>query len=349
MESVNRILISRMKYIGDIVLTTPIVRAVRERYSDAFIAYLGDKEAVSLLERNPHLNEIIPYDFSRPTLIEQPRVMWLLYKRKFDAVVDLFSNPRSALLMYASGAPVRIGKDVKGRGKLYTRRVHDDGKSKTAIQFNYQYMKPLGVEPTHFRTEIFLTEEEKREARIFLKWQEVDVDKPIVGLHPGATWPAKMWQAEKFAELANRLVDRLGVQVVITQGPKEQSLIEEIKKRVAWRVKFLGALPLRQLAAVLSQLSVYVANDSGPMHIAVAVGTKTIGIFGLGEENIWFPYTPPYYDEATGHIALRKDVPCHPCHLDYCNRGGEDYMECMKRLGVEEVLEEVRKRIDNLC
>ena len=80
------------------------------------------------------------------------------------------------------------------------------------------------------------------------------------------------------------------------------------------------------------------------MHISVAVGTKTIGIFGPGEENIWFPYVPPYYD-GSDHVALRKDVPCQPCHLDFCNRKEDEYMECMKLLSVEEVFEEIRNRL----
>ncbi|HZY09621.1 MAG TPA: glycosyltransferase family 9 protein, partial [Bacteroidota bacterium] len=120
MPSYNRILISRMKFIGDVVLTTPIIRAVREKYPDAYIAYLGDKLAVSLLENNPYLDEIIPFDFSKPTFLEQSRVMLRLRKRRFDVFVDLFSNPRTALLARASSASIRIGKDVKGRGKLYT-------------------------------------------------------------------------------------------------------------------------------------------------------------------------------------------------------------------------------------
>jgi heptosyltransferase-2 len=104
-------------------------------------------------------------------------------------------------------------------------------------------------------------------------------------------------------------------------------------------------MKLRQLAAIISQCSVYVSNDAAPMHISVAVGTKTIGIFGPGEENIWFPYLPPYYDTSAGHLALRKNVPCHPCHLDFCNREGNGFMECMKLLSVKEVFEEVKKRI----
>ena len=334
-----------MKFIGDIVLTTPVIRAVRERYPNAHIAYLGEKGGVSLLEHNPHLNEILPYDFTKPDIIEQPRMMFALRRRKFDVFIDLFSNPRSAFLAYASGAPIRIGKDVRGRGNLYTHRIGDDGKPKTAVEFHYQYVRPIGVEPNRFRTEIFLTDAEIREAKIFLKWQDIDPERPIIGLHPGATWPAKMWQKESFADLIDLLNAKLGAQVVVTQGPNDKELISQISSLAVGKVTFLNPLPLRQLAAVISQFNVYVANDSGPMHIAVAVGTKTIGIFGPGEENIWFPYIPPYYDPAAGHIAMRHDVHCHPCHLDFCNRQGAEFMECMKLLTVKEVFEEVRKRV----
>ena len=345
MQRIERILISLMKFIGDVVLTTPVIRALREQFSSAHIAYLADKQAVSLLEGNPCLNELIPFDFSKPGLLEQARVIRRLRKGKFDVFIDLFCNPRTALLARASGAPVRIGKEVRGRGRLYTHRILDDGKPKTAVEYHYQYVKPLGVEPSHRRTEIFLSEEEKREAGIYLKWQDIDPDKTIVGLHPGATWPAKMWPAERFAALIDLMKAKLDVQVVVTQGPADAPIIEKISRQAVGNAVYLKVLPLRQLAAVLSSFGVYVANDSGPMHIAAAIGTKTIGIFGPGEEDIWFPYTPPYYDASAGHIALRKDVPCHPCHLDYCNREGGGYMECMKLLGVKEVFEEIRKRL----
>jgi ADP-heptose:LPS heptosyltransferase len=340
MPSINRILISRMKFIGDVVLTTPVIRSVREKFPSAYIAFLGDKQAVSLLEHNPCIDEIIPFDFSRATIIEQPRVMLQLRKRKFDVFVDLFSNPRTAILARASGAAMRVGKEVGGRGKLYTHRIRDDGHSKSAIEFHYQYVRPLGVEPVHWKTEIFLTDDEKREAKNYLKWQDLDLEKPIVGLHPGATWPAKRWQWENFAGLVDLLRAKLNVNVVLTQGPKEQEIVENISRRATANVLALPLMNLRQLAAVISQFAVYVSNDAAPMHIGPAVGTKTIGIFGPGEEDIWFPY-----DRAEGHSALRRNVACHPCHLDFCNRGNEGYMECMKLLSVKDVFEEVRKML----
>jgi len=336
----SRILLTRIKFIGDVVLTTPVVRAVREKFPDAYIAYLGDKKSVSLLDNNPSLNEIIPFDFSRPTLFEQPRIAWLLRKRKFDVVVDLFSNPRSALLSYLSGAPVRIGKDVKGRGNLYTHRIRDDGGMKSAIAFHYQYVRPLGVEPTYWRTEIFLTDEEKREAGIFLRWQEVDGTKPIVALHPGATWPNKMWLKEYFAELIDRLSIRLNAAVILSLGPEDASLGEYFARRCFGRIRILPVLPLRQLAAVLSQCRAFVTNDCGPMHIAVAVGTPTVGIFGPEPEEVWFPYS-----ESEGHRAIRKNIWCSPCRTTKCFRGADDYLECMKLVTVSEVYEAVASRI----
>lgn len=329
-----------MKFIGDVVLTTPVIRAVREKFPSAYIAFLGDKQAVSLLEHNPYIDEIIPFDFSRPTVVEQPRVIWRLRKRKFDVFVDLFSNPRTALLARASGAPMRIGKAVGGRGKLYTHQVRDNGQSKPAIAFHYQYVSPLGVEPVHWKTQIFLTEDENREAGNYLKWQGVDPAKPIVGLHPGATWPAKRWEWEKFSDLVDLLRAKLNVNVVLTQGPKERELVEKISHRAAANLLVLPLMNLRQLAAVISQFAAYVSNDAAPMHIGPAVGTKTIGIFGPGEDDIWFPY-----NREEGHSALRRNVSCHPCHLDFCNREREEYMECMKLLSVQDVFEEVRKRV----
>jgi lipopolysaccharide heptosyltransferase II len=334
-----------MKFIGDVVLTTPVIRAVRDRYPGAYIAFLGDKQAVSLLENNPSLNEILPYDFSKPDIIEQTRMIFALRKRRFDVFIDLFSNPRTALLAYMSGARIRIGKDVKGRGNFYTHRIGDDGKKKTAIEFHYRYVAPIDVAPKFRETQIFLTDLELRETKIFLKQQDIDFDRPIVGLHPGATWPAKMWPKESFADLVDLLNAKPGVQVVLTQGPNDKELVAEISKKTAGKITILNPLPLRQLAAVIALMKVYVANDSGPMHISAAVGTKTIGIFGPGEDDIWFPYIPPYYDSSAGHIALRKNVPCHPCHLDFCNRTGAEYMECMKTLSVQEVFDEVAKRV----
>jgi lipopolysaccharide heptosyltransferase II len=312
---------------------------MREAYPEAHIAYLAEREAASLLEHNPHLDEIIPYD-SKKNVLSQLLFYRRLRNRKFDLAIDFFGNPRTALLAYATGARVRVGLDGRTRSGLYTHRIKDDANPKTAIQFYFQFLQALGVKPGSTRTEIFLTEDERREARIFLQWNGVDIARPIVVLHPGASWPAKVWPPDRFAQLADQVIARLGAQIVLTKGPKDHQIVSDVSRRCVGNVKVLDALPLRQLAAILSHARVCVANDSGPMHIAVAVGTKTIGIFGPGEENIWFPY-----DSSAGHIALRRDVWCHPCHLDFCDKQGDEYMKCMSLLEIDEVFRAVEGRL----
>ncbi len=341
----HRILLTRLKFIGDIVLTTPLIHTLRDRFPKAYIAYLGDKSGVSLLEQNPYLDEIFSIDFSRNTVFQQMGLFYRLNRKKFDLVVDLFCNPRSALLSYATQASVRVGGDLPGRGKLYTVRIKDDGVPKSAVEFHYQSLKAAGIDAKYFAPEIFLTADEKKESSRYLEWQGIDFARPIVALHPGGSWPAKLWPAERFADLADSLIAKTHAQIILTKGPKDTDAAGKVERAAVGGVLSLPVLPLRQLAAILSLCSVYVANDSGPMHIAAAVGTPTVGLFGPGEENIWFPYTSAFPGGSSKNIALRKDVPCHPCHLDVCNRTGNGYMECMNLLSVNEVFHAVRERI----
>lgn len=341
----HRILLTRLKFIGDIVLTTPLIRTIRERFPSAYIAYLGDAQAVSLLQGNPYLDEVIPFDFTRIAAIQQARLFFLLNRRHFDLAIDLFSNPRSALLSFATGARVRVGGDFRWRGKLYTVRIRDDGAPKSAIAFHYQSLTAVGIQPKYYQPEIFLSEDEKREARRYLEWQGIDLSSPLIGLHSGGTWPAKLWPAERFADLADLLSAKVHAQILLTKGPKDGDVASKVENGSVGKVLSLPVLPLRQLAAMISVCSVFVSNDSGPMHIGPAVGTPTVGLFGPGEEEIWFPYTESFPGGSSRHAALRQNVPCHPCHLNVCNREGEGYMECMKLLAVKEVFDAVHKRL----
>ncbi len=340
MKNVRKILLTRMKYIGDVVLTTPVIRSLREAYPQAHIAYLGDAKAVSLLQNNPYLNEIIPYDFSKDGAWNQLKMYVTMFAAGYDLTIDLYSNPRSALLTFATRAPVRIGGDTRGRGALYTIKIRDDGKLKSAITHHYQSLAPLGIVPKNYPTEIFLTEEEKSAAASILHSCGVPTGKKIVALHPGATWPNKVWLKEHFAALIDQLVRETDCEIVLSPGPNDGALMEYLRSGHASRVHALPLLPVRTLAALIAHCSVFVSNDSGPMHIGVAVGTKTIGIFGPEPVEIWFPY-----DRNAGHLPMFTPLPCSPCRTTRCHRSDEGFMECMKLITPDMMFAVVKERL----
>ncbi len=335
----SKILITRLRFIGDVILTTPVIRAVRQNFPNSHIAYLADKNALTLLENNPYLDELIPFDFNW-NLKEQISFFKKLREKKFDIVIDLFGNPRSAIITFLSRAKIRIGGEFGWRKFLYTHTIPRTNERKNAIKFHFDYLKPLGIEASDFKTEIFLLKEEIDWGKNYLKGKGLDPDEEIiVGLHPGATWPAKMWLKENFAKLADQIVSNFKTKIAITHSESETKLAYEVYNLTSKKdIVVLDALNLRQLASVIANFDFYISNDCGPMHISVAVGTKTIGLFGPGEEDIWFPYP-----ESEGHKALRVDVECHPCHLNFCDKTGENYMKCMKLLTVEIVFNEFSK------
>jgi ADP-heptose:LPS heptosyltransferase len=198
----KKILITRLRFIGDIILTTPLIQTVKERYPNSFIAYLGEKDSVELLKNNPYIDKIIGLDFSLP-LFQYIKFILDLRKEKFDIVIDLFGNPRSAILSFLSGAGIRIGGDFKGRGKLFTHRIKNSSEKQNAIEYHLNFVKTFGILPTTYHPEIFLKDEEISSAKNFLQAEGIDLNKKVIGIYPGATWPAKKWFPEKFAELAD--------------------------------------------------------------------------------------------------------------------------------------------------
>jgi heptosyltransferase-3 len=145
LKNYTRILITRLRFIGDVVLTTPVIRVVRENFPHAYIAYLADKDAITLLENNPYLDELIPFDFNWG-IFEQGKFILMLRAKKFDLVIDLFGNPRSAILSFLSGAKTRIGGAFGWRKFLYTNPIPRTNERKNAIQFHLDYLKPLGID-----------------------------------------------------------------------------------------------------------------------------------------------------------------------------------------------------------
>lgn len=329
-ERIEGILVSRLRFMGDIILTTPLLAALRGRFPEAEIGYLAEEPYIRLLEGHPHVDRL--YALRRGDDRGQLRLLRELRRRRWDVAIDLFGNPRSALVLYMSGARWRIGGDFRGRGLLYTHRMPDPGRRMSAVAFHLRYLEPLGIPAGRpAPTRIALAASEQESARAWLRARGYDLERPIIGVHPGATWPAKRWFPERFSELAGRLIGELNQQVLFTMGPGEETLLERVIRPLREKVAMPEVLPLRQLAALLAQLQVFVSNDCGPLHLAPAVGTRVVGIFGPGEPDIWFPYDP-----QAGHRLVWKALDCSQCHRDLCEE-----MTCMRAISVDDVLEQV--------
>jgi len=327
-RDLEAILVTRLRFMGDVVLTMPLLSVLRRAYPHAHIGYLAEAPYAHLLQPHPWVDSVYELDRRKGGLPLQ--LLRSLRRRKWDLAIDLFGNPRSALLTFLSGATMRIGGDFRGRRHYYTHRIAPAKGVLTAIQFHLSYLQPLHLQVTEEKPMIQITEAESLWAADFLAAAGYDLNRPIVGLHPGATWPAKKWFPDRFAELAHRLHHEANVQVLFTCGPGEESLVEHVLQLSGLSLAPVTVLSLRQLAAVIKRLRAFVSNDCGPLHLAPAVGTATVGIFGPGEPEIWFPY-----DAADGHRLVYQQVDCSRCHRDFC-----DTMACMKAISVAMVYDQ---------
>ena len=335
MTGIHKILISRLRFMGDVILTTPLVRQLREAYPKASLAYLTDKNFAPLLENHPCLDEVIPFS-AEMSFTAQIQFYRKLHQRRFDLAIDLFGNPRTALMSWFSGAKYRVGGDYRGRRLLYNMRISQPEHNPDAISYHLRSLAPLGITARHnLMPEIFVTDEERDRAKRFIEERHLSTENPLVGMHPGATWPNKQWPISHFIQAIKKLNAR-HVQVLVTQGPQENHIVEQLKS-AASNVTVLPVLPIRKIAAILSMLHVYVANDCGVMHLAVAVDTPTIGLFGPSQPEIWFPY-----DSEKGHQALSYPIDCSPCHKDYCPL---EHLNCQTKLNPDDVVAAVLKRL----
>jgi heptosyltransferase III len=328
-KAYNNILVTRLRFMGDIILTTPLLQTLRTHFPAAHLGYLAESPYHTLLQSHPCVDSL--YVLDRHKQSSQFALIRQLRQRKWDLAIDLFGNPRSALLTFLSGASMRIGGDFRGRRMYYTHRIQDDGIRKTAIQFHMQYLLPLGLAAVPETPFIQVTEDERAWAAHYLAGLGYQFSRPIIGIHPGATWPAKKWLEHKFAELAAKLHKENTGQILFTMGPGEEELVARVLQQSGVNVAMAQPLSLRQLAAVLQHCAVFVANDCGPMHLAPAVGTPVVGIFGPGEPDIWFPY-----NEKLGHRLVYHTVDCSHCHRDFC-----DTMICMQAISVDDVFSQV--------
>lgn len=327
-----RILLIRLSSLGDIVLTTPAIRAVRAHFPDAYIAMLVAKQSAEILRENPHLDEIIAFDrlAKNKDTGEMLRIIRHLREQKFTMAIDFQRKVRTGMLMYFSGAAERIGK-----GRFCTVRVHEQN-NKHATAHYFDILHAAGIPAEDQRLEIFLSESERLGAAQRFDTAGVNDEQLKVGFFPGAGWKLREWMPERFAAIGDKLVQHFNANVLIFGGQSEAELVQTVANLMnVPAILFAGNLQIRQLAACLEKCDLFLTNDTGPMHIAAAVGTSTVSLFGPGNHIRFQPL-------GTLHQTIRHAVPCSPCKqfTDKC----KDNI-CMKGIGVDEVWESVSRAL----
>jgi len=320
----GRVLVSRLDYLGDVILTTPVIDALKTRFPKAEIDYLARSPGADVLDGDPRIAKV----FRAPAKGEGPgatlAAIRALRRRRYAAAIDLYSNPRSALVMFFSGAPLRIGGSRRIRRHLYTHSIRVPRSIRPATQHHLAHLEPLGIEDVPDKPIITLTNADRARAAALMADLGVGPGKPTIGIHPGGKWEVKRWPVRHFVELSSRMIERLGARIVVLCGPGEEPFRDEMRNRLGVRAVYAPTLPIRDMAALIDALDAMVVCDGGIMHLSVAVSTPTVGIFGSSEPDIWFPY------EAFGpYEPAWIPITCRPCHSHVC-----DHLSCLERLSV---------------
>ena len=322
------ILAIKLRYLGDVLLATPTLHALRAAYPEARLTVLVNRGTEDILEANPDVDEVIVLD--RGSIAQQMQFALAIRRRRFDTVVDLTDGDRAAFLTWISGASIRIGFNAEQRwtGRCYTAIVGGEAGAHR-IERDLAALAPLGIAVRERVPRLSLTRDDDAKAEQLASQLAIPTDRPWVLLQPGARYWFKAWPSERFAELADRLYDQFRCQVLVGGSPQETSLSQSVVRRAKSRLlDIAGRSDIRILAALVKRCALFVGNDTGAMHIAAAVGTPVVGLFGPSNPKEWGPRGGPA-------DVIYKGLDCRVCFHPTCRRGDEN---CMKLITVDEVM-----------
>jgi heptosyltransferase II len=338
MDGKNKILIFNVNWLGDVLFSTAAIRNIRYNYPDAFIACIVPPRCLAVLEGNTHLDEIIVFDEKgkHRGLWQKLKFIAYLRKIKFDKVYLLHRSFSRALISLFAGIPQRFGYYTRKRGFLLTRSFPAPPVERQhRIDYYLNVIKCAGLTVQDRHTEFFVTQDDIQEVEKFLLENQVKEDDFLVGINPGGNWGPKRWPRENFAGLADRLAEEFKAKVIITGSEADIDLAQQISRKMRHNsILACGKLSIKQFAVLANIMNVFISADSGPLHIANAMGSRlVVALFGPTSPELTGPYP------ADNAVILRKDTGCRiPCYKVNCSDN-----ICMKNITVDYAAEEIRK------
>jgi len=343
----DRILLVRLRRIGDVVFTTPALAALRRQYPGAHLTYLVEPEAAPIVAGNPHLDEVIvaPRRGGIGGFLADIALGWRLRRTRYDLAIDFHGGPRASLLTLLSGAPRRIGYNIVGRRWMYTDIVERprELRRRHSVENQWDLLTSLGVArptPGANPVEMSVDSDARTSIEKHLATSGVTADEDLAVIHVTASSPFRRWPLPSFVETAAALASRDGCRVIVTSGLAERaavtSIVDDARGRLPagerHRVLDGSGFSLAELRALLERSALYIGGDSGPLHVAATTHVPIVAIFGPTPSERSAPWRNPELLSA----ALEVDgLECRPCDQRVCVPGD---FRCLTRIDAPRVI-----------
>jgi len=351
-----KILLIRLRLIGDVVLTTPVIRALRRTFPDAHLTYLVEPPAAPVVARNPHLDDVIvsPLLQGAARVREDARLGLRLRRQRFDTVIDFHGGPRSSLLAWLTGARTRIGYRMKGRGWMYSVRIERPRgyRARHSVTNQWDLLRALVpglAAPDPAADPVEMVEDPAAMGRVashVLAWGFQPSDEVVV-LHVGAGNEFRRWPESSFAQVVARLTaGSPNRRIILTTGAAQAARAEEVRRLaveggVAARAIAVACdLDLAELRTLVARSALFIGGDSGPAHIASTTMTPMVVIFGPTTPEVWGPWRDTALPTEIVDVGT---LPCRPCDQRVCEPGD---FRCLRGIGPDAVAAAAMRMLD---
>lgn len=316
-DSIKKILIRSVNWLGDAVMTTPALSVVREHFPQAEITILANEMVSELFAHHPGIDHVITFHRTgkHRGVAGRLRLAAELRSHRFELAIILPNSFDSAVVPWLAGIPARIGKCSDGRTLLLNGRYHAVKviPPRHEVDYYLDLLGHFGITGSRTPLRLFITADEENGATERLAKQGIQPDDFVIGINPGASYgSAKRWYPDRFAQAAHQLAEKWSAKVVIFGGPGEAAIAADIERCLEGKaVNVAGKTSVREMMALIKRCNFFITNDSGPMHVAAAFSVPLVAIFGSTDHT----GTSPYSDNS---VVVRNEVECAPCKLREC-------------------------------
>jgi len=348
-EKKGGILLIQLGDIGDVVLTMPTLRALRQHFPDRELMVCVREQAEELVADSPWTDETLLVKKGemdiRSWIAYQKNILRALVTKTFFLAIDLRTGTRGGILALLSSAPYRIGRFAEPaaswRNRIFTHLVKPENERvQYSTEHNLNIVAPFGIETADTLPHLTVTELRSRRAHQLLVETGAPSNRPLIGIHPFSLWAYKEWRMDRLIALIDGIKARYDVSVIITGAPEEAVRAEEIRQECRSNVISLaGKTTVGDLPALLERCDLFIGVDTAALHIAAAVGVPTLGIFGPSDPVNWAP-------RGECHRVIGQRLPCRPCRQKGCQNS--EFSRCLDELDSETVLRVAQEMLQKI-